>query len=251
MIAFPNAKINLGLNVLEKRKDGFHNIESCFFPIQLSDILEVIPAKEFSFRTTGLPIPGTQEGNLVLKAYNLLAQHQQLPNVAIHLHKVIPMGAGLGGGSSDGAFMLKMLNDLFALNLTSVQMNALASEMGSDCPFFLLNKPALATQKGTALEEIDLDLDDYNVEILHPEVHVSTAEAYSLIKPKKKRKSSIREIVNSPVKQWQGNLLNDFEAPILERHPSIAETKKHLLERGAVYASMTGSGSAVFGLFNK
>lgn len=250
MISFPNAKINLGLHVLEKRKDGFHTIESCFYPLDLCDALEVIPSDRFSFESSGLSIPGESSDNLILKAYRLLGQYHDLPDVAIHLHKVIPMGAGLGGGSSDGAFALKILNQLFSLGLTPIQLNALAAELGSDCPFFLKNEPSIATGKGTTLESIDLDLRGYRIELLYPEVHISTSEAYSLIKPRKKR-LPLREVLALPISQWQGKLVNDFEEPIMSRNPQIAEAKKKLLEKGAVYASMTGTGSAVFGLFKK
>ncbi len=250
MISFPNAKINLGLHVLEKRKDGFHNIESCFYPMELCDALEVMPANQLHFESTGLPIPGNTSDNLVLRAYHLLSRFHDLPNVAIHLHKVIPMGAGLGGGSSDGAFALKMLNELFQIGLTNIQVKALAAELGSDCPFFLKNEPSIATGTGTSLEPIDLDLKGYRIELLYPDVHVSTGQAYALIKPKKKR-LSVREILVLPISQWQDKLINDFEDPMIAKYPQIGEAKKQLLEKGAVYASMTGSGSTVFGLFEK
>ena len=250
MITFPNAKINLGLHVLEKRKDGFHNIESCFYPVPLTDALEIIPSEEFSFTSSGLQIPGNPQDNLIMKVLNLLGQFRELPNTKIHLHKVIPMGAGLGGGSADATFALKMLDTTLQLNLTPVQLKSLAAQLGSDCAFFLENKPAIATDKGSKLKGIELDLDAYEIRFIHPRVSISTAEAYSLVTPRK-RKTGIAEILRLPVDQWPGNLINDFEEPIMNRYPEIRQAKEDLLSQGATYAAMSGSGSSVYGLFTK
>ncbi len=248
MISFPNAKINLGLRIVDRRPDGYHTIESCLYPIELCDVLEIIESKEFSFESSGLLIDGKPENNLVVKAYDLLCQHHNLPPVSIHLHKVISMGAGLGGGSSDGTHALIMLNDLFDLQLTSIQLTALAGQLGSDCPFFIKNKPCIARGTGTELEEIDLDLNGYEIRLEHPDVHVSTAEAYAMIIPRKP-KSSLSEILEKPVEYWQGQLTNDFELPMENKFPEIREAREKLLAEGAVYAAMTGSGSSVFGVF--
>lgn len=251
MITFPNAKINLGLNVLNKRPDGYHEISSCLYPVfDLCDALEMVPAERFSFSCTGLPISGSTDSNLIVKAYRLLQEKYTFGDVAIHLHKVIPMGAGLGGGSADGAFALKMLNGLFNLQLSTDVLKNLASELGSDCPFFIDNVPALVSGTGTSLEAFDLDLENYEIKLLHPEVHVSTKEAYSMVTPGPV-KTDIREVLSYPVQDWQGHLINDFEGPVSEKFPEIRKAKEELLKQGAQYAAMTGSGSSVFGIFSK
>ena len=262
MIAFPNAKINLGLNVLEKRTDGFHNIETIFYPVGLSDVLEIIPAIDgiFSFTSTGLPIPGDIQNNLCLKAYHLLFSIFHLPPVSIHLHKVIPMGAGLGGGSSDGAFTIKLLNDLFLLGLSNDQMLNYARNLGSDCAFFILNKPVFAFDKGDQFETFDLDLTGYRIEIMTPDVYISTAEAYSMMGrnydiPSHKSggvvsvNSPIKEIIRKPIEEWKYLLINDFELAVFNHFPEIEKVKKKFYADGAIYASMSGSGAAVYGIF--
>jgi 4-diphosphocytidyl-2-C-methyl-D-erythritol kinase len=250
MISFPNAKINLGLHVLEKRRDGYHEIQTCLYPIELCDALEIVKSENQEFVNTGIEIPGHHSENIVQKAYDLLSQHRILSPVRIHLHKVIPSGAGLGGGSADGTFALKMLTEIFDFRLTAIQFKALTGQLGSDCPFFLENLPMIATGTGTTLEPIEIDLSGYRIELIHPEVSISTAEAYSLIEPRKKR-DSIRGILKEPVESWQGNLINDFEVPIMKKYPEIASAKTELIEKGATYAAMTGSGSSVFGIFKK
>ncbi|WP_424961857.1 4-(cytidine 5'-diphospho)-2-C-methyl-D-erythritol kinase [Ekhidna sp.] len=248
MITFPNAKINLGLNIVSKRDDGYHNIESCFYPIPWRDSLEVMEAASFAFHSYGLKIPGDTSSNLCVKAYDLLKTDFDIPPVEIHLLKNIPMGAGLGGGSADGAFTLKMLNDLFSLGLSDSMLEAYALQLGSDCPFFIRNQPTIATDRGEQLEPIDLDLSGYYLAIHNPGIHVSTKEAYSGVKPKESE-ISVSEIVQRPIEQWKELLRNDFEASIFPNHPEIEQLKKEMYEAGAIYASMTGSGSTVFGVF--
>jgi 4-diphosphocytidyl-2-C-methyl-D-erythritol kinase len=248
MITFPNAKINLGLHVLNKRPDGFHEMESCIYPVDLCDVLEIVESKKFQFQSTGIPISGTEENNLVIKAYRLLSAKYPLPPVHIHLHKIIPMGAGLGGGSSDAAYALKMLNELFELDLSLTDLETYASQLGSDCPYFIQNQPVIVSGTGTTLHPFSIDLSPYRIKLLHPKVHVSTAEAYSMITPKSPD-LSISEALAYPIEEWNNVLVNDFEDSMLTRFPEISQAKKSLLEKGAVYASMTGSGSSVFGLF--
>jgi 4-diphosphocytidyl-2-C-methyl-D-erythritol kinase len=250
MLSFPNAKINLGLNILRKRADGYHDIESCLYPVTLSDILEIVPSPTFQFESSGLAIAGDGPSNLVIKAYRLLQAEFDLPPVAIYLHKTIPMGAGLGGGSSDGAFALRMLNDLFGLHLTIPQLEQYAAHLGSDCPFFIQNQPALATGTGTTLTPLPLDLSAYDIRFRFPQVHVSTAEAYAGVTPRQPT-HSIPDILKRPVTEWQGLLQNDFEASILAKYPSIAHAKQTLHDEGAIYVAMSGSGSAVFGVFGR
>ena len=186
MVSFPNCKINLGLNIVNKRNDGYHDFETVFFPIHLKDALEIIEKEKFEFSTSGLPIEGEPEKNLCIKAYQLLKKDfPQLPAVQMHLHKAIPMGAGLGGGSADGAFTLKLLNKKFDLSLSEKQLINYSLQLGSDCPFFILNKPCFATGRGEILEQIDLDLSEYKILIVHPAIHISTAWAFSTIKPLK------------------------------------------------------------------
>ncbi|MCK4288315.1 MAG: 4-(cytidine 5'-diphospho)-2-C-methyl-D-erythritol kinase [Bacteroidales bacterium] len=250
MICFPNCKINLGLSVINKRTDGFHNIETILYPVQLFDALEIIKASDnkFSFQTSGLTIKGNIDNNLCLKAYEILTADFDLPPVKIHLHKNIPIGAGLGGGSADAAFMIKLLNDLFKLFLSSDKMKYYARQLGSDCVFFIDNKAVFAFEKGDLFEQINLNLNNYFIAIVKPEIHINTSKAYSGIKPVKKEKS-IKEIIELPVNEWKFNLFNDFEEPIFKTHPEIKNIKEKLYDSGAVYAAMSGSGSAVFGIF--
>jgi 4-diphosphocytidyl-2-C-methyl-D-erythritol kinase len=254
MIAFPSAKINLGLKVLEKRADGFHNIETIFYPVKLSDVLEIVPAVDglFSFESTGLPVPGAKEDNLCLRAFSLLSADFHLPPVKIHLHKVIPVGGGLGGGSSDGAHTIRLLDNLFLLGLSDAQMMLYAGNLGSDCAFFILNQPVFAVNKGDVFEPLGLDLSDYRIEIVSPGIHVSTAEAYAMIDLRGeslKTGPSLKELISLPVKEWKNFLVNDFEKPVFDKYPELESLKQDLYEKGAIYASMTGSGSSIFGIF--
>ncbi|MBN2765420.1 MAG: 4-(cytidine 5'-diphospho)-2-C-methyl-D-erythritol kinase [Paludibacteraceae bacterium] len=251
MLSFPNAKINIGLNIIEKRSDGYHNIETIFYPIGLCDVLEVEPSDtcdDYSFSSSGIAIDGDSEQNLILKAYRLLQQDFPLPPVDISLVKQIPFGAGLGGGSADAAYMLKMLNDIAKLDLSDEQLEVYAVKLGADCPVFIRNKPVFATGIGNVFSETDLSLAGYFLVLIKPDIHVSTPEAYSLVVPSKPVKS-LRELVKLPVEEWKGVIQNDFEKSVFERYPRIAQIKEKLYMAGALYASMSGSGSSVYALF--
>lgn len=250
MISFPNAKINLGLNILSKRPDGYHNLSSCFYPINWKDILEIIPAKKLKFTSSGVKIPGNITDNLCLKAYNLLYEDFQIPPVHIHLHKIIPIGAGLGGGSSDASFTLKMLSEIFNLSLSIGQLEKYASQLGSDCPFFINNKPTLVSGTGNQFKTTTLNLSGKFIVLIYPEIHISTKEAYSGITPSIPEQS-INHILNGAIDNWQFQLKNDFENSVIAHYPEIISIKEKLLDNGAIYSSMTGSGSAVFGIFKK
>ncbi|MBF90667.1 MAG: 4-(cytidine 5'-diphospho)-2-C-methyl-D-erythritol kinase [Flavobacteriales bacterium] len=244
MILFPNAKINVGLHIKSKRADGYHELETIFYPVNYCDVLEILPSDEITFSSSGIDIPG--DGNLCLDAYHLLKQDFNIPAVHIHLHKIIPIGAGLGGGSSDAAFTLKGLNELFDLQLSREQLRMYAVQIGADCPFFIENKPMLATGIGEVLLSIDLDLSAYHIAIVSPNIHVSTAEVYSEVIPKEPI-YSLKNLIKSSIKEWQ--FQNDFEQSVFAKHPAIKDLKNLLYKQGAVYAAMSGSGSSVFGLF--
>ncbi len=259
MVSFPNCKINLGLNIIRKRNDGYHDLETIFYPVQLTDALEIIcqpstvdsPQPTVNFSSTGLPIHGSESDNLCVKAYYLLQQDfPDLPAITMHLHKVIPMGAGLGGGSADGAFALSLLNDKFQLQLTQAQLIAYALLLGSDCPFFIVNKPCFATSRGEIMQPIDLDLSAYQLVIVNPKIHISTGWAFSNIIPQATKKS-IQTIIKQPIESWKNELVNDFQMPAIQAYPAIVEAINILYQQGAVYSAMTGSGSTVFGLFTK
>jgi 4-diphosphocytidyl-2-C-methyl-D-erythritol kinase len=254
MIQFPNCKINLGLSILEKRNDGFHSLETVFYPAALNDILEITNSQQqenVAFSNSGNPIPGDVSTNLCKKAYDLLkADFPQLPPVKIHLHKNIPIGAGLGGGSSDGAFALTILNELFQLKLTKEKLIEYAAQLGSDCPFFILNKACHATGRGEIMQPISINLDPYTMALIHPSIPISTAWAFQQITPFIKEKS-IAEIIQQPIKTWKEELINDFENPVFKAHPQLAAIKNYLYDQGAIYASLSGSGSSLFGLFPK
>jgi len=248
MIVFPNAKINIGLNVVSKRSDGYHNLETIFFPVKISDALEMADSDTISLTTSGIQIDGLPDNNLILKAYHLLKADFSLPPLQFHLHKNIPFGAGLGGGSADAAFTLKMLNDYFSIGLTSSQLETYAAKIGADCPFFIQNKPVFATGIGNEFQNINVDLLGYEIVILKPEVSVSTVEAYRNVVPTTPQ-FSLKELVKKPVDGWKDFIFNDFEKSVFPFYPQIAELKQLLYDFGAVYASMSGSGSAVFGIF--
>ena len=251
MIVFPNAKINLGLRVHRKREDGFHEIESCFLPVPWTDVLEVIESEEEKFTFSGLPIPGSYEDNLVWKAYELLKKEFSIPSVLIHLHKDIPMGGGTGGGSSDGAFMLKALNELFQLGIPIADLEEYASGLGSDCPFFIRNRPAVATGRGTDLQEISLDLKGMHILMINPGIHISTQEAYSNIQIGTVQEGNVGAFLSDPMENWKDTLVNDFEGYAFSAYPEIGRIKEKLYHHGAVFASMTGSGATVFGIFDQ
>jgi 4-diphosphocytidyl-2-C-methyl-D-erythritol kinase len=248
LIVFPNAKINLGLHVVEKRPDGFHNIETCFFPLPWKDALEIIPANHTGLSLSGLPVPGDPSDNLCLRAYHLLRKDFDLPPVRMHLHKIIPMGAGLGGGSADAAFALRLLSEMFHLMLDETLLAMYAEQLGSDCAFFLLNRPALGTGKGNELQTIDLDLRGYFLSVVYPGLEVPTKVAYGGIVPRLPERA-LAEVLRAGPEEWPGLLVNDFEVTVFARHPELAAIKDHFYARGAVYSAMSGSGSSLFGLF--
>jgi 4-diphosphocytidyl-2-C-methyl-D-erythritol kinase len=249
MISFPNAKINLGLNVISKRPDGYHNLETCFYPLGWSDILEILPAEKNSFTTSGLPISGNPNDNLCVKAYELLKKDFHLSDVNIHLHKIVPMGAGLGGGSSDGTWTLRMLNDIFNLSLSREKLTGYASALGSDCAFFLYDTSKHGKGKGDELSDFEIpSLKRKFIVVVKPNIHVSTAEAYSGVTPKAQKKS-MAEVLRAPLSEWKDGLKNDFEEPVFRKYPLISAIKDSLYNFGAEYASMSGSGSAVFGIY--
>ncbi len=251
MILFPNAKINIGLNVTAKRLDGFHNLESVFYPLGLRDVIEVVESSDFRFQAYGLSIPGPETANLCLRAYALLkADFPSLPPVHMYLYKQIPMGSGLGGGSADGAFMIRLLDRCFHLRLSQERQLAYALALGSDCPFFILNKPAFVSLRGESIEPVSLDLSGYSIRVVHADIHVDTSWAFSVITPGPPNKSA-RLIIQQPVDQWKLDLVNDFEGPVFARYPNLKRIKEKLYEAGALYAAMTGSGSSIFGIFEK
>jgi 4-diphosphocytidyl-2-C-methyl-D-erythritol kinase len=251
MILFPNAKINIGLDIVSRRADGYHNISTLFYPIPWKDILEIVPAKgeESTLTVTGRKVDCPAEKNLVMKAYRKLNEVVPLPPVDIFLHKVIPDGAGLGGGSADAAFTLVGLNRLFELGLTDEQLAEVAAEIGADCPFFIYNKPMLAEGIGNEFSATDLDLSSYTIAVIKPEEAVSTKEAYAGVTPEEP-KTAISEAVKREIGEWKYTVKNDFERSIFPNHPVIAEIKQHLYDMGAIYASMSGSGSSVYGIFS-
>lgn len=250
MVAFPGCKINLGLHILRKRPDGFHDIETAFYPVPWSDVLEVLPSEKFSFSFSGLTVPGAAEDNLCLRAYRLLAKDFTLPAIQGHLHKVVPMGAGLGGGSADGAHALRLLNQVASLNLSSTQLHAYAGQLGSDCSFFLKDGPAMGKGRGEILEPLAITLKGYFLVILSPQIHVSTADAYAAAKPAA-TKEVLGEVLSRPMTAWRDHLINDFETPVFNRFPQLSTLKSRLYECGAIYAAMSGSGSALFGFFKE
>ena len=251
MILFPNAKINLGLNIIEKRSDGFHNIETCFIPVQWCDIIEIVESKKTTFTSSGIPIPGDPKTNLSLKAFELLRKDYNLPPVSIHLHKNIPIGAGLGGGSSDAAFVIKSLAEKYNLIFEPDILKYYASSLGSDCAFFIDNVPSIASEKGDVLEKIDLDLKGKFIALVYPDLHIETKTAYAGITPKKPD-YDIRDVfTNKPISEWKNFLNNDFEDGVFSKFPIVESVKNKLYEKGAIYAAMSGSGSTVFGIFNE
>ena len=250
MISFPPCKINLGLNIIAKRADGFHTIETCFYPVPWSDILEIVPANEFNFSCSGSIIPGSANQNLCVKAYQLLQKDFDLPPVSIHLHKIIPTGAGLGGGSSDAAHTLRLINSIFNLQLSTGTLITYASQIGSDCSFFIEDRPMLGEGRGEILTSIDVDLKGYYLILINPNVHVSTAEAYAGVVPKIPTYDIKYVLKNFAVEQWKNVLVNDFEESVFRKYKLLKEIKESLYELDATYASMSGSGSTIFALFN-
>lgn len=266
MILFPNCKINLGLHITRKRPDGYHDLETVFYPLPLRDAVEIVSNQAFragntaapiyagqpdgmELVLTGLPVKGDPADNLCVKAWHLLKKDfPQLPPVQLHLHKAIPMGAGLGGGSSDAAFTLHLLNNKFKLGIPAEKLLDYALQLGSDCPFFIINQPCIATGRGELLQSIPLDLSAWSFLLVYPEVHINTGWAFEQITPAVPEKP-ISEVINQPVSSWKDSLINDFEAPVCRLHPALGHIKEALYASGAVYASMTGSGSSFYGIF--
>ena len=259
MISYPNAKINLGLHVINKRDDGFHNIETIFYPINFSDMLECIENKAYAknnkcvFVQHGLHISGNIDTNLVVRAYKLLDKELDLPPVLVHLNKLLPMGAGLGGGSSDAAYMLKMLNELFDLNLDTTSLESRAALLGSDCSFFIQNKPAYLFGKGHELQPFDLSLKGKYLVLVNTGVHSNTAMAYKYAKRREviPVHQSLKKQIQQPIGRWKNLLVNDFEPSVFESLPELKEVKNWLYKQGSVYASMSGSGASIYGLFDE
>lgn len=275
LVVFPNCKINLGLHVTRKREDGYHDLETIFHPLPVRDALEITrpeagsqksevgsrksevggqrleAGKPVTLHMSGLPVQGKPEDNLCIKAYHLLKKdHPQISDVDIYLHKAIPMGAGLGGGSADGAFALTLLNEKFQLNISREKLLDYSQQLGSDCPFFIINKPCFATGRGELLQPIQLDLSAYSFLVVHPGVHINTGWAFSQLTPAPSPQP-LPDIIQQPVANWRTALTNDFEAPVCKHHPTLQAVKDRLYESGALYASMTGSGSCFFGIYAK
>ncbi len=250
MIAFANAKINIGLQVLSRRDDGYHQLETVFYPLKIYDVLEMVEARDIRFNPSGMAIPDDGKDNLCLRAYRLLKEDYDLPPVHIYLHKTIPIGAGLGGGSADAAFLLTLMNDLFGLGLRDPQLVGYARRLGADCAFFIRNTPVLATGIGDIFEDIEVDLSGYHLVLVKPPVHVSTAEAYRAVTPDPAGRQ-LKSAITHPVPAWRDAIVNDFEPGVFAIHPEIAAVKESLYENGALFASMSGSGSSVYGLFSK
>jgi 4-diphosphocytidyl-2-C-methyl-D-erythritol kinase len=255
MISFPNCKINLGLQVLQKRDDGYHDLQTIFYPVPMCDVLEVTHAPNAQSHTSieshGLPVPGDEKGNLILKAFDLLAKELEIKPVHFALLKNIPMGAGLGGGSSDGAAALLLINKFFGLNLSEQALLDYALKLGSDCPFFILNKPCLGEGRGEKLSPIQLSLNGYWIALIKPPIHVSTALAFKGLNLSKdiQRIGSVQTNIQKDILQWKDVLKNDFEESVFALHPELSTIKEVLYQKGAVYASMSGSGATVYGLF--
>ena len=249
MIVSPNAKINLGLNVLCKRVDGYHELSSIFYPVKdLCDILEILPSAEFSFSSSGIKIPG--EGNICTKVFEMLKQDFEISNVNIHLHKQIPIGAGLGGGSADGAFMLRAMNTLFDLQISIAQLEKYALQLGADCPFFIENTPKYVQGIGEKMSIVDLDFSTYELKFIFPEFHISTAEAYGGITPQIPA-TNLLDLINQPIENWKITVKNDFEVSTFLKYPHLEKMKEELYADGAIYASMSGSGSVLYGVFER
>lgn len=259
MVVFPNCKINIGLKIGVKRADGFHNLETIFVPIPITDALEILPAGEptknqINFSQTGIKIDSNNEDNICVKASQLLLKdYPSLGKIRIHLHKAIPIGAGLGGGSADAAFTLRLLNQKFKLNLSSNQLINYALQLGSDCPFFILNKPCYATSRGEILEPINIDLSAYKIVIVNTGIPINTGWAFKQLQSKDNTSSLInfKEAIYNPIDSWKINLMNDFEAPVFEQFPILKKIKNDLYCLGAKYAAMSGSGSTLYGIFDK
>ncbi|MBL0359384.1 MAG: 4-(cytidine 5'-diphospho)-2-C-methyl-D-erythritol kinase [Chitinophagaceae bacterium] len=259
MVVFPNCKINIGLNILGKRPDGYHNLETVFIPIPLKETLEIIRSTKNTtdviFSHSGIAVDGNINDNLCVKAYHLLKKDfPQLPSIQMHLHKAIPMGAGLGGGSADGAFALQLLNDKFKLNLSANQLIDYALQLGSDCPFFIINHPCFAAGRGEQLEPVSISLAGYQLMLINPGIHVNTGWAFAQLsnQPVANRQlKNLKQHIQEPLQNWRNTIVNDFEGVVFKAHPQLQQIKDELYHNQAVYAAMSGSGSTMFGLFEK
>ena len=249
MVVFPNAKINIGLQVLDKREDGYHNIESIFYPVGLCDVLEIVKSNEFLFTQSGLTVLGEKTDNLIIKAYQLIQKEYKIGAVAIHLHKVIPMGAGLGGGSSDATFTLKLLNELFEIKMEETKLKLLSLKLGSDCPFFVNNVPSLVSGRGEILNSTTLKLTNKWIKIIYSGLHISTKEAFSGISQESKITNRYTDNYRDIDFDYKRSV-NDFESNIFKNYPVLEQIKNSLNEQGAIYVSMSGSGSAIYGIFD-
>lgn len=252
MVLFPPAKINLGLRVLGKRSDGYHDIETCFYPVSLCDILEGILAagSETKFSNSGLPIQGNTVENLVTNGYNILNERFRLPPMELHLHKIIPMGAGLGGGSADAAYTLKLINDLFKLDLSKEDIFDFAIQLGSDCAYFLQNNVSMGFGRGEILKPVPVSLKGWHLLLVKPDVHISTSEAFGGLTASKPTEE-LQTALLKPVEEWKDKITNDFETVVFRKHPVIREIKDKLYSLGATFALMSGSGASVYGLFKE
>jgi 4-diphosphocytidyl-2-C-methyl-D-erythritol kinase len=261
LIVFPNCKINLGLRIKGKRADGYHDLDTVFLPLSMCDVAELLVAPEgrnaepFQLHSSGTPIESDTEGNLCYKAWKLIkTDFPRMPAMTMYLHKAIPSGAGLGGGSSDAAFTLKLVNEVAALGLSSLQLHDYALKLGSDCPFFLSNKPSYATGRGEQLQTLDLVLDRYTIILIHPHVHISTGWAFrelASMNIDQEVSLSAKDASSLPIEEWKNHIYNEFEPPVFSAYPQIARIKELLYESGALFASMTGTGSCVYGIFDK
>lgn len=249
MVTFPPCKINLGLHVVNKRPDGYHDLETCFYPVPWTDILEIIPSETLEFTSSGNSIPGNSSDNLCLKAYQLLKKDFDLSPVKIYLHKILPTGAGLGGGSSDAAHTLRLLNEIFKLDLSTAQLCDYASTVGSDCAFFIYDKPMMGTGRGEVLSPIQVNLTGRFLAIIKPDIHISTADAFSGIKPRQPATDLRATLEQHTIREWNTRVVNNFEESVFSKHPDLRKIKDQLYESGALYASLSGSGSAVVGIF--
>ncbi len=250
MVLFPNAKINIGLNIIQKRADGYHDLETIFYPVKMTDILEIIESDILKFSSSGATVPGNPNENICLKAWDLLSRDYTLPPVHIHLYKNIPAGAGLGGGSADAAFLIRLVNQKFDLKMDVRTMENYASRLGADCAFFIQNKPVFAQGIGNEFEKTDLSLNGLYLVLVMPDLHISTADAFDGIKPVRPMQS-LRNLIKLPIGEWKNVVANDFERTIFPKYPLISQIKESLYNSGALYASMSGTGCSVYGIFEQ
>lgn len=254
MLVFPNSKINLGLNIVKKRFDGFHDLETVFYPINWCDALEVLEskdAKSFEIFFSGTKVQGDSNDNILYKTWKLIQEYKSIPNIKVHLHKAIPMGAGLGGGSSDASFFINLLDKQFGLSLSFLQKHKIAAQLGSDCPFFLKNQPVLAEGKGDELSPVSVNLSSYYILVVYPGIHSNTREAFAGLKPEPSKHNLKKTIETIPLTDWKNVLFNDFEKTIFLKYPEIKLLKEQLYSEGALYVSLSGSGSSVYAIFDK